>query len=66
MYTNIVMDRSITQSQAFLPRLGQGALQDQGNMGNTLRANVAEKLADIWLVTHLRDKQNREDESKST
>lgn len=29
-------------------------------MGNTLRANVAEKLADIWLATHLRVKQKRE------
>lgn len=29
-------------------------------MGNTLRANVAEKLADIWLATHLREKQRGE------
>lgn len=42
-----------------LPWLGQGALQDQGNMRNTLRANVAEKLADIWLATNLRDKPKR-------
>lgn len=28
-------------------------------MGNTLRANVAEKLADIWLATHLRERQKR-------
>lgn len=40
-----------------LPRLGQGALQDESDMGNTLRANVAEKLADIWLAAHLCDKQ---------
>lgn len=31
-------------------------------MGNTLRANVAEKLADIWLATHLRERQRREKE----
>lgn len=29
-------------------------------MGNTLRANVAEKLADIWLATHLRETERRE------
>lgn len=30
-------------------------------MGNTLRANVAEKLADIRLATHLRKKQEKEE-----
>lgn len=36
-----------------LPRLGQGALQDESDVRNTLRANVAEKLADVWLAAHL-------------
>lgn len=44
-----------------LPRLGQTALQDQGNVRNTLRANVAEKLADIWLTAHLRGKVTRKE-----
>lgn len=47
----------------FLPRLGQSALKDQGNMGNTLRANVTEKLADIWLATHLRKKHREKSEN---
>lgn len=52
--------RSSELMDGFLPRLGQSALKDQGNMGNTLRANVTEKLADIWLATHLRKKQREE------
>lgn len=42
---------------ALLPRMGQGALQDESNVRNTLRANVAEKLADVWLAAHLCQKQ---------
>lgn len=37
--------------------MGQGALQDERNMRNTLRANVTEKLADVWLAAHLCEKQ---------
>lgn len=37
--------------------MGQGALQDESNVRNTLRANVAEKLADVWLAAHLCEKQ---------
>lgn len=37
--------------------MGQGALQDESNVRNTLRANVAEKLADIWLAAHLCEKK---------
>lgn len=54
--TNIITDMMVNAYGWLLPRLSQGALQDQGNMRNTLRANVAEKLADIWLATHLREK----------
>lgn len=46
--------------RAFSPWLRQGALQDQGNMRNALGANVAEKLADIWLATHLRGNQKKD------
>lgn len=42
-----------------LPRLGESALKDEGDVGDTLRANVAEKLADIWLATHLRAKHKQ-------
>lgn len=55
--------RSSELMDGFLPRLGQSALKDQGNMGNTLRANVTEKLADIWLATHLRKKHREKSEN---
>lgn len=55
--------RSSESMDGFLPRLGQSALKDQGNMGNTLRANVTEKLADIWLATHLRKKHREKSEN---
>lgn len=42
---------------ALLPRMGQGALQDERNVGNTLRANVAEELADVGLAAHLCEEQ---------
>lgn len=55
--------RSSELMDGFLPRLGQSTLKDQGNMGNTLRANVTEKLADIWLATHLRKKHREKSEN---
>lgn len=47
---------------ALLPRMGQGALQDESNVRNTLRANVAEKLADTWLAAHLCEKKKKTDD----
>lgn len=53
-----------------LPRMGQGALQDESNVRNTLRPNVAEELADVWLAAHLRKKQaddfHRRDQNKDS
>lgn len=69
MYPNIIgkeqrerrnYHRTVKCQSAWLacsPRLGEGALQDQGSMGNTLRANVAEELADTWVAAHLKKKQ---------
>lgn len=50
---------SVSIMTKILPRLGQGALQDESNVRNTLRANVAEKLADVWLAAHLCQKPAR-------
>lgn len=49
---------------ALSPRLGQGALQDESDVRNTLRANVAEKLADVWLAAHLGRETSRCKENK--
>lgn len=54
-------EASHSEWMGVLPRLGQGPLQDQGNMGDTLRANVTEKQADIWLAAHLYMKNNEEE-----
>lgn len=37
-----------------LPRLSEGALKDQRGVGDALRADVAQQLADCWLAAHLK------------